>query len=182
MRQKNDTYFTEESATKELLKVITFSGNVLEPCCGKGSMVNVLKKHPNIGKIYTNDIEKKFKTDTHFDATGPILYDFSKYHWIITNPPFSKALQILTQAMMTRANLAFFLRISFLEPTYDRSPLLFDTPPTKLHVLPRMSFTGDGKMDNVTCAWFIWEAEHHRPTKFKKGTISVLPKYERKKK
>jgi hypothetical protein len=27
---------------------------------------------------------------------------------------------------------------------------------SKLIVLPRISFTGNGKTDSVTCGWFIW--------------------------
>jgi hypothetical protein len=38
---------------------------------------------------------------------------------------------------------------------------LAEHPPTKLIVLPRISFTGDGKTDSVTCAWYVWERGEH---------------------
>jgi hypothetical protein len=48
------------------------------------------------------------------------------------------------------------LRLSFLEPTFERQDLLIDNPPDAMIVLPRYSFTGDGKSDSVTCAWMVW--------------------------
>lgn len=50
------------------------------------------------------------------------------------------------------------LRVSFLEPCNDRAEFLAAHPP-RLFVLPRISFTGDGKTDNVTCAWYVWDKE-----------------------
>jgi hypothetical protein len=48
------------------------------------------------------------------------------------------------------------LRLSYLEPCNNRAEFLSVNPPS-LIVLPRISFTGDGKTDNVTCAWFVWD-------------------------
>ena len=39
----------------------------------------------------------------------------------------------------------------------DRGAWLNEHPPTTLIVLPRISFTGNGKTDSVTCAWMVWE-------------------------
>jgi hypothetical protein len=51
------------------------------------------------------------------------------------------------------------LRLSFLEPTRERGPWLAANPPDLVIVLPRISFTGDGKTDSVTCAWMIWDKD-----------------------
>jgi hypothetical protein len=78
--------------------------------------------------------------------------------WTVTNPPFNKAIEILQYAFKYSTHgVAFFMRLSFLEPTKDRTPFLLAHPPTQIIVMPRVSFTGDGKTDSVTCAWFIWE-------------------------
>lgn len=69
--------------------------------------------------------------------------------------------------------VAMLLRLSYLEPTKDRGHWLNDHPPTQMIVLPRISFTGDGKTDSVTCAWMIWHKQG-------KGTITIErnPKFE----
>jgi hypothetical protein len=51
------------------------------------------------------------------------------------------------------------LRLSYLEPTEDRGAWLNSHPPTDLIVLPRISFTGNGKTDSVTCAWIVWRKQ-----------------------
>ena len=79
------------------------------------------------------------------------------FNWVVSNPPFNQAFEILQRAFETEANIAFLLRLSFLEPTFQRQEFLAKHPPTKLIVLPRFSFTADGKTDSVTCAWMIWE-------------------------
>jgi len=55
--------------------------------------------------------------------------------------------------------VAMLLRLSFLEPTAKvnpRGPWLAECPPSRLIVLPRCSYTGDGRTDSVTTAWMIW--------------------------
>ncbi len=55
-----------------------------------------------------------------------------------------------------RVGVAFLLRLSYLEPCWDRADWLVQHPVSKLIVLPRISFTGDHKTDSVTCGWFVW--------------------------
>jgi hypothetical protein len=62
-----------------------------------------------------------------------------------------------------------FLRLSYLEPVRNRGAWLAAHPPTGLIVLPRISFTGDGQTDTVTCAWMVWD-------KLARGTIRVIPR------
>ena len=49
------------------------------------------------------------------------------------------------------------LRLSYAEPCLNRAEWLKAHPISHLIVLPRISFTGNGKTDNVTCAWFVWD-------------------------
>jgi hypothetical protein len=54
------------------------------------------------------------------------------------------------------------LRLSFKEPTEHknpRGPFLETNPLTRELVMPRYSFTGDGKTDSITTAWMIWAKE-----------------------
>lgn len=105
--------------------------------------------------VIENDITQK----DGMDATKAGIYDIHRPDWIITNPPFNKAFSILTMALSRCENVAMILRLSFLEPTKTRGIFLSITPPSGLIILPRMSFTEDGKTDSVTCAWMIWSKE-----------------------
>ena len=76
----------------------------------------------------------------------------------MSNPPFGAAPRIVPLAVEHAvAGVAMLLRLSYLEPCENRSQWLSEHPPTRLIVLPRISFTGDGRTDSVTCGWFVWE-------------------------
>jgi hypothetical protein len=101
-------------------------------------------------------------------AEGAMSYD-----WIVNNPPFSCAPQIIPLAFQhARVGIAMLLRLSFLEPVENRGTWLNQYPPTHLIVLPRISFTGNRKTDSVTCAWMVWR-------KHDQGTITIAenPKF-----
>lgn len=168
-RRKNDWYPTPSSATEALLKEYTFSGTILEPCVGDGAMHKVLT---TLGlPIITNDIDIKWKADHHLNASSPDLYAATgPIDWVITNPSFKDAFEILKQSYLhADIGVAMLLRISFLEPTFKRQQWLAENPPTSLFILPRISFTNDGKTDSCTCAWMIWRK--NAPT-----TIKIITK------
>jgi len=164
MRRKNDFYETSAFAVIELVKHINIKGVLFECCAGKGAISIPLRMHYPTSPIYTNDIDQSLPADQHFDATKKenwmhytLPTDNETIDWTITNPPFNKAYKILVNAYEhSRLGVAMLLRLSFLEPTYERQDWLAEYPPDELIVLPRFSFTGDGKTDSVTCAWFIW--------------------------
>ena len=169
-RRKNDWYPTPKFATEELLKRHTFTGVIAEPCVGDGSMLEVLNKHFT---CITNDIDTTRPADFHFDvktdefynAAGPVSY-------VITNPPFNQAMPILEKAYEHATHgVALLVRLSFLEPTFDRGPWLTAHPPTKIIVTPRISFTGDGSTDSVTTCWLIFDKTAERS-----DAIQVIPK------
>jgi hypothetical protein len=155
-RRANDFYPTPAWATQELLRHVNIRGSLFECCVGKGDIANVLRSE--IGPmVVTNDIDKAHHADVHFDASQDKLWQL-RPDWTITNPPFSCAIDIVKRAhAASRVGVAMLLRLSFLEPTEDRGAWLNDNPPQKIIVLPRISFTGDGKTDSVTCAWMVWQ-------------------------
>ena len=157
-RRALDQYFTPASATRELLKHIDVDTKyVLECCSGDGAITRELKEHRAVVK--TNDIDRALTADYYEDvADEQGWYPFpGGGHWVISNPPFNQAAQIIPLAYnYASVGIAMLLRLSFLEPCLDRDLWLAAHPPTKLIVLPRISFTGDGKTDNVTCAWMVW--------------------------
>lgn len=168
MRRKNDFYPTPEWATRELLNQVTVRGNVFECCAGDGAIAKALAGERTF--VYTGDIDPQWSPMVWGDALERQYWreaetrvnsDYSDVQpgmdWVVTNPPFNAAAQIVPIAF-NHANkgIAMLLRLSFLEPVEDRGAWLNQHPPTDLIVLPRISFTGNGKTDSVTCAWMVW--------------------------
>lgn len=159
MRRKNDFYPTPEWATRELVSRVTVSGLISEPCAGDFAIVRVLADQPKCFVI-SSDIDRgREGCSTYGDATDIRFWcALGRTDWVITNPPFNQAAQIVPLAYEHATfGIAMLLRLSYLEPVEDRGAWLSEHPPTKLIVLPRISFTNDGKTDSVTCAWMVWE-------------------------
>lgn len=169
MRRKMDWYPTPDWATEELLRRVPIMGDILEPCIGDGAMARVLDRR---GVVYGNDIDRSRTASFYGDATDRDLWQMIKdamgrIDWVVTNPPFNVAAKIIPLAYeYAFEGIAMMLRLSYLEPTEERGAWLNAYPPTSMIVLPRISFTGNGKTDNVTCAWMIWD-------KSATGTISI---------
>jgi hypothetical protein len=167
-RRKNDFYPTPEWATEVLVVSLPSLSNatIYECCAGDGAIANYLQQ--TTPYCHGNDIDITFDWESNFDVTDPALWNIRpRYDWVVTNPPFNQAGIIVPLAYNHAAvGIAMLLRLSFLEPVEDRGAWLNEHPPTSLIVLPRISFTGDGKTDSVTCAWMIWERGRH-------GTIRV---------
>lgn len=156
MRRANDFYPTPGAATAILLNnakhLFLDRAHAYEPCAGDGAIARVLK---NAGLVVTtNDIAPSRRADSHLDAAKMEIMPFESC--VITNPPFNQALPIVRNFVEQGHPCAFLLRLSFLEPTEARGGWLAENPPDRLIILPRISFTGDGKTDSVTCAWMIW--------------------------
>lgn len=158
-RRARDFYPTPTWATEELVRSIALHRcTVLEPCCGDGAIASVLSQ--NARRVSTNDIDPQRPAQTHADASVNGYWDSlpERHQWVVTNPPFSLAPLIVPRALShATIGIAMLLRLSFLEPVANRVDFLATHPPTGMIVLPRISFTGDGKTDSVTCAWMIWE-------------------------
>jgi len=150
VRRKNDSYPTpfSEWCLSKLFNYTGIRGSVLDPCCGDGRMGLSLKNRTI--RFLESDITEGI------DARQ---IDYSPFDWVVTNPPFNLAFEILTRILSFDCKVAMILRISFLEPLKvdPRGRWLMNNPPDKLLVLPRQSFTGDGKSDSVTCAWCVWD-------------------------
>lgn len=161
MRRKLDAYLTPEWATEELLHRVALSGDILECCAGQGDMAKVIAL-ARVGEVYCNDLDPQTLWPNHWDATDPNKW--VKWDWVVTNPPFNVAPQIVPLAYEhARVGIAMLLRMSYLEPVENRGAWLNAHPPSDLIVLPRISFTGDGKTDNVTCAWMVWRKDPQSP-------------------
>lgn len=158
-RRPHDQYYTPASACDVLKR--HWDGwkdcdLLIEPCVGMGDIVD---RFPD-GNWFACDIDPQVQPNKIADMTQEKEWDgYTRWEnpGVITNPPFSCAFQILENALYHCDRVAMLLRLSFLEPTRERGPWLAENPPDLVIVLPRISFTGDGKTDSVTCAWMIWD-------------------------
>ncbi len=173
MRHANDFYPTPQWATYELLKRIPLSGVILEPCAGNRAISNAIIKYRRLHdnkeqiNVITNDIDPFFGCHYRYNAaTFDLWRNLTarqiRVNWTITNPPFSLAHAILPHAFdHSHHGIAMLLRLSYLEPCRNRADWLKAHPPAKIMILPRISFTGNGKTDSVTCAWVIWRHDDY---------------------
>ncbi len=159
-RRKNDFYCTPDALTLALIDYmpeIVQTTSIYDPCAGDGRMAKLLAK--NGAFAWLNDIDPQWNTSYNLDART-FFPGGQQFHWLVTNPPFNCADQIFLNHRQRGKTalvngIALLLRLSWLEPT-KRRQFLKDDPPNSIVVLPRTSFTEDGKTDSVTCAWMIW--------------------------
>lgn len=171
-RRERDDYQTDmaQALVVPLLPLIpVLSGDVLEPCAGKGRMshaISTLYQTP----VYTNDISPQYHTNWTSDATNleaPIWQRM--WGWVITNPPFSLAPKILPLAWEHAIEgVAFLLRLSYAEPARNRYRWLQRYANHQRFLIPfnpRPHFRRSEinpktnkpyGTDNVTVAWFVW--------------------------
>lgn len=148
MRRELDAYFTPAHLTKALISRYPWLSHVrvTEPCAGDGAIAR------HIVGCKTYDVDERYGHDVADARTAR----FPPTDAFVTNPPFTHALEILENLRSQAPFVALLMRVSFLEPTRARSAYLAANPPDMLIVCPRVSFTGDGKTDSVTCAWMVW--------------------------
>jgi len=168
-RRKLDLYETGRHAVDALLRRVDLGPSVLEPCAGRGAIVNPIV---HTGRhVFSGDLNPEFDpAGASRDALWWVeRHELSTKVDVVTNPPFSEANRIVPAFVRAGHRCAFLLRLSWLEPTEDmkrdgklipgRQEFLAEHPPSGLIVLPRYSFTGDGKTDSVTAAWMLWGFE-----------------------
>lgn len=79
------------------------------------------------------------------------------YNLIITNPPFSLALEFLQKSLQEADTVIYLLRLNFLGSQKRRAFWQANRPSHVLVLANRPCFTGDGKTDSIEYAWFCWD-------------------------
>ncbi len=176
-----DFYSTPPWATEELCDIARSIGwtetidAVWEPACGDGAMSKVLKN--SFKEVVSTDIVDRGYHD--FDGEVDFLmaemlgnepkalhkHSFTGKTAIITNPPFSFALQFVTSAFAYTGNVAILARLSWLEGKHRYNSLFRSNPPDEVHVFcQRVGFSKDGEDFHANAgvaahAWFIWKED-----------------------
>lgn len=161
-RQNEDYYATDPIAAEWLLKIEDIPKNktIWECSSGEDHIANVFIK--NGYNVRTSDIIKRTETTEQLD----FLSQNEKWNGnIITNPPYSKALEFVEKAMeiITEGNnVIMFLKLQFLEGK-KRKELFKKYPPKTVWISSsRLKCAKNGNFEDmdgssVAYAWYIWE-------------------------
>lgn len=166
-RRLHDFYETARWQVEALLRRLPMPKGcyVLEPMAGELAIAQPLVDRGHF--VVTNDLDPRRPTELHLDAVESEFWlRFAQIppEVVAGNPAFKVAMPMIRQAHERAVlGVVMLLRITWLEPTEDdhrgnegRSEWLGANPPTRLIVLPRYSFRGNGSTDSATCAWFVW--------------------------
>lgn len=166
-REINDFYATEPKDVEKLLEKEKFDSNIWDCCCGKGHISEVLKNH-NYNVYSTDLIDRGYCDDTmdFLKCIDNVNCD------IITNPPYSLALEIIQKALDITSNgnkIAMLLKIQFLESAKRKK--FFDLfPPKYVYVFSeRINCAKNGEFEKykssaICYAWYIWiKGEYNEP-------------------
>jgi hypothetical protein len=202
VRNEADFYPTPEWCTRRIVEAcddLQHGGLWLEPAVGGRAILRGVEAACANGferpSWWTNDLyrhdapagprqfERDFLKDQAFAPNPNVLGTSSccsevpeGWDVIITNPPYSLALEFIERALPLADVVVMLLRLNFLGGA-KRAAFFRDNPPD-IYVLPnRPSFTGHGT-DACEYAWFVWPDARHR----RYGRLQVLletPKEER---
>jgi len=153
------------------MKLESLPDGVLDPCAGGD------KEHPMSypaalayfgipsEEIVTIDIRKDSRATIKADyLTWKRPEDWDRPRMIITNPPFSVALDVIQKALYDVAQNGFvvmLLRLNFFGSRRRRA-FFHEYMPKYVFVHPkRMSFTPDGQTDSIEYMHAVWEKEKY---------------------
>jgi hypothetical protein len=164
-RDKHDFYVEPAWAVEALLNVEGFQGEVYDPACGTGTIVEVCKKR-GLDAWGTDLIARGYVPCVQTDFSKPVPDDcHDNVQNIVCNPPFRHA-EVFIQNALLRAKfkVAMLLRLSFLEGQKRRA-LFEKSPLARVWVFSRRVSMPPGGQDipakggAVAFCWLVWD--HH---------------------
>ena len=172
-RETNDFYASPSCAVRALIdycktdSIALDEKKILEPCCGKGHISEVLKK-ANF-KVDSRDLINRGYGEKFEDFLKNTEQELDMN--IITNPPYKYAKEFVEHSiqMLKDGNyVCMLLKITFLEGT-KRQGMFKKYPPYKVLIFSdriNCSLGGDFEKDSeyggaVGYAWFIWKVGYN---------------------
>lgn len=153
MRSPYDYYPTPHWCYENLPIDWSMFSSALEPCEGDGRISEFLRSK-----------------DMEVTGTDYLTIQYEEiYDLILTNPPYSIALELLEKALYDAETVIMLLRLNFLG-SQKRHTFFIENEPTAIYVLSkRPSFTGKGT-DSTEYCWMVWDKTNKLP----KGVFHVL--------
>lgn len=170
-RQPFDTYNTPSWCVRRLLEAVKLpSGLWLEPSAGDGAIIRAVRSMRDDVTFDAVEIRGNMKPELEKVAQGVYIDDFlalpepnegdGGYAVVITNPPYSQALDFVKKAMCYSDVVVMLLRLNFWGSGEKAGrPEFMRDFPADTYVFPnRPSFVG-GKNDSTEYAWLVWSRE-----------------------
>jgi len=155
VRNEHDFYPTPAWCVHRLLEAVPLpAGRWLEPCVGDGAIVRAVNACRGV-EWFTNDIRSEVAADVHGDFLAPAFPHARAWEVLLTNPPFSLALDFAAKGIDVAGVVVLLLRLNWLRGTDEHNAWLRAHMPS-VYVLPqRPSFDGRGT-DATEYAWMVW--------------------------
>lgn len=156
-------------ATRALLEHVipAAGGTCWEPAAGEGHMADVLAER--FRHVYRTDVHDYGGLDAvgSFIGVGPDVLPTPElgFPWIITNPPFSRAVEFFERCLIDSSRgFALLLRTSWMEGGERFKAVFHPHPPTAVwqfaERVPMTKGRWDPDADTATAyAWFVWMRE-----------------------
>lgn len=167
-RDSPDDFPTPPWATRALIEhVLDDKGTLaaqtcLEPACGAGHMVRVLREYfAQVDYADAYDYGYGQIRDFLSHPTG-----LNSVDWVITNPPFRLSEEFVARAIkIARIGVAILARTVFIESVGRYRNIFERTPPTKFAQFAERVPMVKGRLDRKATtatgyAWLVWEKGH----------------------
>jgi hypothetical protein len=152
-RNENDFYPTPIESFRPLIPYIKqVNAPVWEPACGDGRLIRLMQGHgitADGGDLHINSGVANYN----------FLLDHTSRACIVTNPPFSLALEFAEHALKKAQHVFLLLRLNFLASKKRASFWKANEPNALFVLVNRPSFTGNGT-DACDYGWFYWGKTH----------------------
>lgn len=135
---------------------------VWEPACGQGHFAIPLREYFAPGKVIATDIHD-YNGNPTWNFLGHARMGLTGIHWVVTNPPFSKALEFIERGLeIAEHGVLMLCRIAFLESVgrYETlyggaNPLTICAP--FIERVPMQLGSWDPEFSSASCyAAFVW--------------------------
>ena len=156
-----DFFQTPPAITEKLLEVENLERNetILEPACGNGAIVDVLRKHGFTVEAFDKHIGTNRQDFFKFNPKTPVPV-------IITNPPFNSSMEFLEHAMRVSMKAIFLLPLDYLQgkARLERWYSSGEFHCSRVYVLSRrpllnenLQAEGVARSGSITFAWFVFQ-------------------------
>ena len=159
-REKDDFYPTPKNATEALLQRQSFIGKIWEPACGNGAMSCVMEKEGY--EVYSTDL-----IDRGYGQSGiDFLMETQRFDNIVTNPPFTLALEFTLKALeLANKKVVMLSKMSYLEGIKRRKLLFNQKKLEKVLVfsqrIPFKKANSEEKANGlIAFGWFIYDVNY----------------------
>lgn len=163
-RSPFDFYRTPEWATKALLDVEDFEGEVLEPCCGDGAISKLLEEAGY--EVVSSDLRRDAEV---YGEKGVDVLSLDHANNVVTNPPYAIDEKVVEHCLsIATGKVAMLLRLGFLE-SQGRAELFERYPVARVYVFKKRvifeaGFKGLPKVGREAHAWLVWDRDQDGPT------------------